>query len=60
MKDAVIRLGGNEPEGVRALFQIQVLAEPGRHFPLAQLIHRCLMEPEFRPRFVNEVWKIIP
>jgi glycerol-3-phosphate dehydrogenase (NAD(P)+) len=59
LPDAVNQLGGIEPEGVRALFQIQVLAEPGRHFPLAELIHRCLMEPGFRPRFVGEVWKII-
>jgi len=59
MKEAVARLGGTEPEGVRALFQIQVLAEPGRRFPLAELIHRGLMEADFRPHFAHEVWKII-
>lgn len=57
---AVEKLGGVVPEGVRTLEMLMETMGGVVETPLANLIQTCLRQPAARPRFVDEVWKIVP
>lgn len=57
---AIEKLGGTVPEGVRTLEMVLETMGSAADTPLARLIQTCLQQPAARPKFVDEVWKITP